>query len=95
MGKARWADGIRSKEVHDKLKDVVAKVEDSMTQEEILIQVLGSRSGHFRGKGSAIRAYCKNKQQLEQNKLVMEQQEKIQEQEKQIKELDESQQKQQ
>uniref|UniRef100_A0A803N2V6 Transposase n=1 Tax=Chenopodium quinoa TaxID=63459 RepID=A0A803N2V6_CHEQI len=71
----------------DKLKDVVSKVGDSMTQEEILIQVLGSRSGHFRGKGSAIRAYCKNKQ-LEQNKLVSEQQEKIQEQEKKIKELE-------
>lgn len=78
-GELERADGIRSKEVHDKMKDVVSKVGDSMTQEEILIQVLGSRSGHFRGKGSAIRAYCKNKQQPDQNKLVSEQQEKIQE----------------
>lgn len=65
-----------------------------MTQEEILIQVLGHRSGYVRGKGTALRSYSKGKCQMEQRRLV-EQQEKIHEQEQRIKELGEIQQKQQ
>ncbi|KAL2928278.1 1 4-alpha-glucan-branching enzyme 1 chloroplastic/amyloplastic [Bienertia sinuspersici] len=66
-GELEWADATRSKTIHDKLKHAVVEVGDTMTQEEILIQVLESRLG---------------KQQLEQRKLVEEQQGKIQEQEK-------------
>ena len=66
-----------------------------MTQEEILIQVLEPRSGYIHGKGTAVRAYVRRKQQLEQRKIVEEQQGKIQEQEKRIKELQERQERQQ
>uniref|UniRef100_A0A803N8V6 Uncharacterized protein n=1 Tax=Chenopodium quinoa TaxID=63459 RepID=A0A803N8V6_CHEQI len=93
--KLEWADGTRSKIIHEKLKNVVATVGDSMTQEEILIQVLEPRSGYVRGKGTALRGYSKGKQQLEQRRLVEQQQQKIQEQEQRIKELEESHQKQQ
>lgn len=76
--------------LQDKLKNVVATVGDTMTQEEILIQVLEPRSGYIRGKGTALRGYSKGKYQMEQRKLMENQQEKIQEQEQRIKELEES-----
>ncbi|XP_057522640.1 uncharacterized protein LOC130802649 [Amaranthus tricolor] len=90
QGKLEWLD-TRSKEIHVKLKDVVASAGDSMTQDEILLRVLGQKSGHVRGKGTGIRAYSKEKAQIEQRKIVEQQQEKIQEQQQQIKDLMESQ----
>ncbi|KAL2937249.1 Synergin gamma [Bienertia sinuspersici] len=94
-GELEWADATRSKTIHDKLKHVVAEAGDTMTQEEILIQVLEPRSGYIRGKGTALHGYVRGKQQLEQRKLVEEQQGKIQEQEKRIQKLQESQERQQ
>ena len=41
-----------------------------MTQEEILIQVLGQRSGYIRGKGITILGYAKGKAQEEQHNIV-------------------------
>ncbi|XP_056695147.1 uncharacterized protein [Spinacia oleracea] len=92
--KLEWADGTRSKIIHEKLKNIVATAGDSMTQEEILIHVLDHRSGYVREKGTALRSYSKGKYQMEQRRLA-EQQEKIHEQEQRIKELEEIQQKQQ
>ena len=74
-----------------KLKDVVASAKDSMTQDKILLRVLGQKSGHVRGKGTGVCAYSKEKAQIEQRKIMEQQQEKIQEQQQQIKELMESQ----
>ena len=70
-----------------KLKDVVASAGDSMTQDEILLRVLVQKSGHVRGKGTGVRAYSKDKAQIEQSKIMEQQQEKIQEQQQQIKDL--------
>ncbi|KAL2925324.1 Tumor protein p73, partial [Bienertia sinuspersici] len=67
------------KDILDKLRHIVAEVGDTMTQEEILIQVLEPRSGYIRGKGTAL---CEQKG-------------KIQEQEIRTKELQESQERQQ
>ena len=60
-----------------KLKDVVASAGDSMTQDEILLRVLGQKSGHVHGKGTRVRAYSKDKAQIEQRKIVEQQQEKF------------------
>ncbi|KAL2937879.1 RIMS-binding protein 3C, partial [Bienertia sinuspersici] len=56
-GVLQWVDESRSKskEIHEQLKVVVAIHGDSMTQEEILLDVLKPRSGYFRGKGTALR----------------------------------------
>ncbi|KAL2896873.1 Synergin gamma [Bienertia sinuspersici] len=86
-----WLIEHTRKNKKDKLKHVVTEVGDTMTQEEILIQVLEPRSGYIRRKGTTLRNYVRGKQQLEQRKLVEEQQGKIQEQQKRIKELQESQ----
>ncbi|KAL2899136.1 Glutamate receptor ionotropic NMDA 2D [Bienertia sinuspersici] len=53
-GELEWADATRSKTIHDKLKHVVAEVGDTMTQDEILIQVLEPRSRYIRGNGTAL-----------------------------------------
>ncbi|KAL2924035.1 Two-pore potassium channel 3 [Bienertia sinuspersici] len=58
-GVLQWADESRSKEIHEQLKVVVATHGDSMTQEEILLDVLKPISGYFRGKGTALRGYSK------------------------------------
>lgn len=39
-GVLQWADQNRLKEIHDKLKNVVANAGESKTQEEILLEVL-------------------------------------------------------
>ncbi|KAJ8435899.1 hypothetical protein Cgig2_010256 [Carnegiea gigantea] len=44
-GVLQWADRNCSKEIHDKLKNTVAKASESKTQEEILLEVLLHRSG--------------------------------------------------
>ena len=62
-----------------------------MTQEEILIQVLGQRSGYIRWKGITIRGYAKRKAQEEQRNIVQQQQLKIDQQQQKIKELEEAQ----
>ncbi len=59
-----------------------------MTHEEILMQVLGQRSGYIRGKGTGVRAYVKGKAAIEQRKIVEKQQDKIQLQEQKIKDLE-------
>ncbi|KAL2900749.1 Synergin gamma [Bienertia sinuspersici] len=94
-GELEWANATRSKTIHDKLKNVVAEDGDTMTQEEILIQLIELRSGYIRGKGTTLCGYVRGKQQLEQRKLVEEQQGKIKEQERRINELQESQERQQ
>ncbi|KAL2901263.1 Enolase [Bienertia sinuspersici] len=65
-----WADATPSKIIHDKLRHIVAEVGDTMTQEEILIQVLEPRSGYIRGKGTALCGYVRRKQQLEQGNFL-------------------------
>ncbi|XP_021750931.1 uncharacterized protein LOC110716606 isoform X2 [Chenopodium quinoa] len=84
-GQLQWADDSRSKEIYDQLKVVVATHGESMTQEEILLDVLKPRSGYFRGKGTALRGYSKG------TRKHLEQQKKIQEQDERIKELEETQ----
>ena len=54
------------------MKDV-ASTADSMTQNEILLRVLGQKSGHVRGKGTGVHAYSKDKAQIEQPKIVKQQ----------------------
>ncbi|KAL2922790.1 Reticulocyte-binding protein 2-like protein a [Bienertia sinuspersici] len=92
-GVLQWADESRSKEIHEQLKVDVAIHGDSMTQEEILLDVLKPRSGYFRGKGTALRGYSKGRMQLEHQNLINEQQKQIQVQEQRIKELQETQEK--
>ncbi|KAL2903481.1 Reticulocyte-binding protein 2-like protein a [Bienertia sinuspersici] len=92
-GVLQWADESRSKEIHEQLKVAVATHGDSMTQEEILLDVLKPRSGYFRGKGTALRGYSKGGMQLEHQNLINEQQKQIQVQEQRIKELQETQEK--
>ncbi|KAL2902659.1 Transport and Golgi organization protein 1 [Bienertia sinuspersici] len=92
-GVLQWADESRSKELHEQLKVVVAIHGDSMTQEEILLDVLKQRSGYFRGKGTALRGYSKGRMQLEHQNLINGQQKQIQVQEQRIKELQETQEK--
>ncbi|KAL2896518.1 Reticulocyte-binding protein 2-like protein a, partial [Bienertia sinuspersici] len=92
-GVLQWADESRSKEIHEQLKVAVAIHGDSMTQEEILLDVLKPRSGYFRGKGTALRGYSKGRMQLEHQNLINEQQKQIQVQEQRIKELQETQEK--
>ncbi|KAL2906684.1 Reticulocyte-binding protein 2-like protein a [Bienertia sinuspersici] len=92
-GVLHWADESRSKEIHEQLKVAVATHGDSMTQEEILLDVLKPRSGYFRGKGTALRGYSKGSMQLEHQNLTNEQQNQIQIQEQRIKELQETQEK--
>lgn len=72
----------------EKLKNVIATSGDSMTQEQILIDVLGARSGYFRGKGTALRGYTKGVKQLAQQKMVEQQQEQLQEQDQKIQDLE-------
>ncbi|XP_057252187.1 uncharacterized protein LOC104905114 [Beta vulgaris subsp. vulgaris] len=90
QGNLEWADD-RSKEIHEQLKDVVAAHGDSMTQEEILLDVLKPRSGYFRGKGTALPGYSKGRQLLEHQNLIHNQQKTIQEQQQLIKELQQNQ----
>ncbi|KAL2894696.1 Reticulocyte-binding protein 2-like protein a [Bienertia sinuspersici] len=92
-GVLQWADESRSKEIHEQLKVVVAIHGNSMTQEEILLDVLKPRSGYFRGKGTALHGYSKGRMQLEHQNLINEQQKQIQVQEQRIKELQETQEK--
>ncbi|KAL2925626.1 Glutamate--tRNA ligase 2 [Bienertia sinuspersici] len=84
-GVLQWADESRSKEIHEQLKVAVATHGESMTQEEILLDVLKPRSGYFRGKGTALRGYSKGGMQLEHQNLINEQQKQIQVQEQRIK----------
>ncbi|KAL2944258.1 Reticulocyte-binding protein 2-like protein a [Bienertia sinuspersici] len=82
-----------STEFKEQLKVAVATHGDSMTQEEILLDVLKPRSGYFRGKGTALRGYSKGSMQLEHQNLINKQQKQIQLQEQRIKELQETQEK--
>ncbi|KAL2905308.1 ATP synthase subunit b [Bienertia sinuspersici] len=89
-GVLQWADESRSKEIHEQLKIAVAIHGDSMTQEEILLDVLKPRSGYFHGKGTTLRGYSKGRMQLEHQNLINKQQKQIQVQEQSIKELQET-----
>ncbi|KMT00268.1 hypothetical protein BVRB_1g016240 [Beta vulgaris subsp. vulgaris] len=80
-----------SDDFKEQLKDVVAAHGDSMTQEEILLDVLKPRSGYFRGKGTALPGYSKGRQLLEHQNLIHNQQKTIQEQQQLIKELQQNQ----
>ena len=71
-----------------KLKDVVATSGDSMTQEEILIDVLGARSGYVRGKGTSLRGFTKGLRQVTQQKILDQQQEQLKAQQQKIQELE-------
>ncbi|KAL2923804.1 NAD-dependent protein deacetylase SIR2rp1 [Bienertia sinuspersici] len=73
-GVLQWTNESRSKEIHEQLKVAVAIHGDSMTQEEILLDVLKPRFGYFRGKGTALRGYSKGRMQLEHQNLIDEQQ---------------------
>lgn len=67
---------------------MVAASGDSMTQEQILVDVLGARSGYIRGKGTAVHGYTKGIKQLAQQKIVEQQQEQLQEQQQKIHDLE-------
>ncbi|KAL2897762.1 Isocitrate dehydrogenase kinase/phosphatase [Bienertia sinuspersici] len=92
-GVLQWADESRSKEIHEQIKVIIATHGDSMTQEEILLDVLKPRSGYFRGKGTALHGYSKGSMQLEHQNLINEQQKQIQLQEQRLKEFQETQEK--
>lgn len=66
---------------------MVASSGDSMTQEQILIDVLGPRSGYIRGKGTSVRSYTKGLKQLAQQKIMEQQQGQLQEQQQEIQDL--------
>ncbi|KAL2923200.1 Kinesin-like protein KIN-14I [Bienertia sinuspersici] len=93
-GVLQLADESRSKEIHVRTtKSCCCYHGDSMTQEEILLDVLKPKSGYFHGKGTALRGYSKGGMQLEHQNLINEQQKQIEVQEKRIKELQETQEK--
>ncbi|KAK7266907.1 hypothetical protein RIF29_19568 [Crotalaria pallida] len=81
-GELEWADT-------DELKEVISTNGATMTQEEVLLEVLKPRSGYFRGKGTTLRGYTKGQHQILQQKEMQKQQQIIQEQEQMIKELEE------
>ncbi|KAM7263235.1 hypothetical protein ACFE04_000918 [Oxalis oulophora] len=61
-GALRWSDD-KAEDVHSKLKKLVNKPleegENAMTREEMLLDVLGVKSGYFRGKGAGKKAPSK------------------------------------
>ncbi|KAF5733140.1 hypothetical protein HS088_TW17G00677 [Tripterygium wilfordii] len=68
-GELQWSDPI-SKEVHEKLHDLVVQQEETppesqLTNDEMLLQVLGQKSGYFRGKGAGTRPPTKRTRYLE------------------------------
>ncbi|KAK7255493.1 hypothetical protein RIF29_28904 [Crotalaria pallida] len=81
-GELKWVDT-------DELKEVISTNGATMTQEEVLLEVLKPRSGYFRGKGTALRGFTKGQHQILQQKEMQNQQQIIQEQEQRIKELEE------
>ncbi|KAM7262128.1 hypothetical protein ACFE04_021205 [Oxalis oulophora] len=62
-GALRWSDN-KAEDVHSELKKIVNKPleegENSMTRDEMLLDVLGAKSRYFRGKGAGKKAPSKN-----------------------------------
>ncbi|XP_073107436.1 uncharacterized protein [Elaeis guineensis] len=60
-GELVWSDP-KSKEIHEQLEEVVQQTQENesqMTRDDILLQVLGQKSGYFRGKGAGKKAPSK------------------------------------
>ncbi|KAJ8423323.1 hypothetical protein Cgig2_023440 [Carnegiea gigantea] len=77
-----WVDDKRSKQVHSELHDLVQNKDKEgapQTQEEMLLQVLGPKSGYTRGKGSGYGGSIKARINEEQQQKICEQQKQIEE----------------
>uniref|UniRef100_A0A803N670 Uncharacterized protein n=1 Tax=Chenopodium quinoa TaxID=63459 RepID=A0A803N670_CHEQI len=84
-GILQWVDDNRSKEVHAQLHQLVQDKDKEpegdqprpQTQEEMLIHVLGPKSGYTRGKGNGYGGSAKARLQEEQQQIMRKQQEQI------------------